>query len=326
MSTIPNVPTNFMVQSGNGTVLVSWDSVVGAVSYNVLRSVDGSVFTTLVNQTATAYEDTTAVAGTQYWYQVQPVSSDGGTNTSSSIVVTCVDSGKVSLGQVRLAAQQRADMVNSDFITTQEWNSYISHSYAELYDILAQVYGDEYFVAAPYELTLTGAAFYDLPKDFMKLLGVDLSISSAGTGWLTLKKFSFIARNRYIYGNTPVSFLGILNLKYRLVGDQIEFVPVPAANQKARIWYIPRPCVLMSDSDLLDGVSGWDEYVVVDAAIKAMQKEESDVSVLIAQKAALLARIQAAASNRDAGQSETVSDVRRLDGAYFSDDYSNGGW
>ena len=40
------------------------------------------------------------------------------------------------------------------------------------------------------------------------------------------------------------------------------------------------------------------EYVITDAAIKMMQKEESDTSVLQLQKAALIRRIEAAAENR----------------------------
>jgi hypothetical protein len=76
-----------------------------------------------------------------------------------------------------------------------------------------------------------------------------------------------------------------------------------------------------------DGVSGWLEYVITDAAIKAMQKEESDVSVLMAQKAALVARIIAAAENRDAGNPATVADVQFTSGAWpYNAGFGGGGW
>jgi hypothetical protein len=58
-----------------------------------------------------------------------------------------------------------------------------------------------------------------------------------------------------------------------------------------------------------DGLSGWLEYVIVDAAIKAMQKEESDVSVLMAQKKDLRVRLEQMAANRDVGTPGTVADV-----------------
>jgi hypothetical protein len=66
---------------------------------------------------------------------------------------------------------------------------------------------------------------------------------------------------------------------------------------------------LSADSDVLNDVNQYVEYVIVDAAIKMMQKEESDVSVLMLQKQALTKRIQEAAQNRDAGEPESVSDI-----------------
>lgn len=65
-----------------------------------------------------------------------------------------------------------------------------------------------------------------------------------------------------------------------------------------------------SDATTIDGVSGWEEYVVVDAALKAMGKEESDMSLLAQQKLMMVKRLQDMAANRDAGMPATVSDNR----------------
>lgn len=54
---------------------------------------------------------------------------------------------------------------------------------------------------------------------------------------------------------------------------------------------------------------GWEEYGVLDAAIKAVVKEESDPSALMAQKAQLMARIRGAAADRDSGEPARVVDV-----------------
>lgn len=61
--------------------------------------------------------------------------------------------------------------------------------------------------------------------------------------------------------------------------------------------------------DSLDGRNGWEEWVVVDAAIKLLSKEESDTSQLERESARLWARIMAALQNRDAGQGKRVTDV-----------------
>ena len=73
-------------------------------------------------------------------------------------------------------------------------------------------------------------------------------------------------------------------------------------------------------------MSGWEEYIVCDSAIKMTQKEESDCSILLAQKAALLARIEAAAENRDAGSPQTVADSKRANSVWGGGGYGGGGY
>jgi hypothetical protein len=60
----------------------------------------------------------------------------------------------------------------------------------------------------------------------------------------------------------------------------------------------------------IDGVSAWEEYIVVSVAIRLLQKEESDVKPLQLRKAELLDRIRAAAQSRDEGNAPTCTDVR----------------
>lgn len=234
-------------------------------------------------------------------------------------------------------AQQRADRVNSNFVTLTEWNSYINQSLFELYDLLITAYGEEYFAAPFLSFSTNGTdQFYALPNGsnyngapaFYKLLGVDLGLnnsSAPNNGWVTVKKFNLIDRNDFFYPNTNSSQYGVFNMRYRLYGDKIEFIPTPSASQNMRLIYIPRMTMLLQDTDTTtSGVSGWIEYVITDAAIKALQKEESDVSVLMAQKAALLKRIEAASMNRDAGQPDTISDTRNATGYWGGG--NSGGW
>ena len=91
-------------------------------------------------------------------------------------------------------------------------------------------------------------------------------------------------------------------------GDYLWLTPTPASGQHIQVWYVPRLSTLDSDAAVADGISGWTEYIICDAAIKCMQKEESDVSALMMQKQALVQRIESAAENRDAANPATVSD------------------
>lgn len=232
----------------------------------------------------------------------------------------------MTLAQLRTAARQRADQVNSQFVTDAELNSYINQSYFELYDLLIQKYGDNYYSADPIVFSTDGQTMqYPLPNgvltftngrtgatgyvapEFYKLLGVDLELANQTQSFVTIRPFNFSDRNRYAVPNFQ-SFYGVTNLRYRLNGDYLWLTPIPNAGQQIQVWYVPRLTQMTSDSDTCDGISGWTEYIICDAAIKCMQKEESDCSVLFAQKAALIQRIESAAENRDAANPATVSD------------------
>lgn len=235
---------------------------------------------------------------------------------------------QMTLAEIRTQARQRADMVASQFVTDAELNGWINSSLAELYDLLVQKYGDDYFVEVATITTAGNVDRYDLPADFYKLLGVDLYLTGAAPdqGAITLRPFTFAERNRYSTANSQ-TWLGLTNLRYRLSGSKLWLTPTPQSEQTLRLWYVPRVVPLVNDADVADGVSGWLEYVVVDVAIKAMQKEESDVSVLLAQKGALIQRIESAAENRDAGSPATVADTQMTTGAWpYNAGFGGGGW
>jgi hypothetical protein len=218
-----------------------------------------------------------------------------------------------------LAAQERADLVGSGFVSSAEWLRYLNASYKEMYGLVTQKFGNDYFAQTPntgYTFTTDGlVSRYALPSDFFKLLGVDLVLSGSGETaiYATLKPFNWAERNRYALPNV-VNWLGRTNLRYRLNGNEIWFQPLPVASQTIRLFYVPRPAELDGTGgagDVVDGVCGWEELVVTDLAIKGKQKAEEDVSVLMAQKQALVQRLESEAENRDAGSPATISDVSR---------------
>lgn len=328
----PFTPSNMYVQSANRQILISWDQALGATSYIVQRSQDNVTYTTLATVSgsplATQYLDASPTAAVQYWYQVASVNGAGTSSYTIPQSAVSVPTGENCLSQIRLQAQQRADRVNSNFVTKPEWNQYINKAMFELYDILVTVYEDLY-VATPVSFTADGTTFlwslpdgsntfYNgisgatfTPKPFYKLIGVDLALNNANNAYVTVNKFNFVDRNRFVYPNTASTIYGVFNLQYRLLGlNKIEFIPTPSAGQNLRLWYIPRLTELLQDTDTTDiGISGWIEYVIVRAAKYALDKEESDTTKLDAQILFLKTRIEETASNRDAGMPDTISDV-----------------
>lgn len=311
----PATPSNVYVQQGNGQVYLSWDISAGATTYPILRSIDNVTFVQIAAPAINNYLDTTVVIGTQYYYQLQASNGTASNATVSQSIIPTL-TGTESLGSLRQQAQQRADRVNSNFVTLPEWNDYINQSYFELYDLLKNVYED-WFFALPYQFVTDGtSSSYIMPANFYNLLGVDcgLGASPANNAWVTLHKFDFIERNKYVYPSINGTMLGVFNMRYRLMGNKLNFIPVPSGNQTIQVWYVPRMVRLLQDTDIADCISGWSEYIIVDAAIKALQKEESDTSILMAQKEALKRRIEETAINRDIGQPDTISNTRGYGG------------
>lgn len=315
-------PTGFVVTSQQAQISLSWNNTPNAIVYYVNRSVDNITFNNIGSSTTLSYQDTTAVVDTVYYYTLQAGNGTASSAPTASQSGIALNPGQTTLGNVRLQAQQRCDLVNSTFVTTQEWNTYIDQSYRELYDLLTQKFGDDYFVATPYTYTTSSQQLYPLPSDFYKLLGVEVALNASDpNSWVTLRKFEFVQRNLWNFPNV-YTFYGITNLRYRLNGNNLYIVPIPSSGQTIRIWYIPRPNQLINDTDTLDMVSGWEEYIIIDACIKAMIKEETDPSAYMAQKQAVISRIENAAENRDVGEPETVSDSKRRNLAWSDDD----GW
>jgi len=214
----------------------------------------------------------------------------------------------VTLLSLRTQSRQRADMENTTFVSDTELNGYINASASELYDLLIGVYED-YKITSQSVSIVANTDTYSLPNDFYKLRGVDLVLDSLGNA-VTLKPFNFQERNSYLF--TPTwNVVGLSYLRYHLQGDSIRFVPVPSSSQTLKLWYIPSITTLSADGDTLDGVNGFEEYVVIDAAIKMRIKEETDTSELERQKALMMNRINSMAVNRDAGSPERVSDMSK---------------
>jgi len=206
-----------------------------------------------------------------------------------------------TLAQLRTKVRERADMVNSTFCSDSEINGYINASYTWLYDILVKS-GLGYYAESTQSITASGAATVNLPADYYATLGVDYQ--AGADRWVELFELMPQERNRYGVGTAGDQALG-----YRITGTTITFYPTPASGQVYRHIYIPAPTNLSGDSDTVDGVSGWEELIVVDAAIKCLQKEESNTVPLERDRERLMARIEEMAENRALNTPRRVVDV-----------------
>ena len=69
-----NAPTMTLTSAASGQPVVSWTKVNGAAQYEIYRSTDGVKFSIIRRTAALAYTDTSAAAGTTYYYKVRAIS------------------------------------------------------------------------------------------------------------------------------------------------------------------------------------------------------------------------------------------------------------
>ena len=358
---VPYQPQGLNAEQADGNILLTWAGALGATGYQVQRSTDGVNFTNLATTTtATQYLDSLPGTGIMYYYRVYATNGGGNSPNSSVAQMVAAPPSEMSLYELRLRAQQTADRVNSQFVTTSEWNAFLRLAMYELYDTLIDADPELFIVGGPGNPNGTGAvtiqtngtiANYPLPDGvtnyiggtypnssgtpapaFYKMWGVDLNVNTSNVtpSRVTLLKFMFIDRNKYVYPNSTSTIYGVYNMRYRVVGTNssqqfLNIIPTPAGNQTLGIWYAPKLKSMLADTDLTTiGYSGWIRYAIVRAAKYALDKEEGNTDKLDGELAFLKDRITQASQNRDAGIPDTISDTRQ-DPIYGGNGFAGGG-
>jgi hypothetical protein len=340
--TAPYQPSNPVLQTGNGQNFLLWDLTAGATSYQIQRSTDGVNFSALSSSATNNYLDPNVTIGINYFYQVAAVNGSGTsayTPTYPVSITPCLP-GQINLAYLRYLATLRSDKLKSQYLTTDEWNSNINQSIYELYDILVTKFGDDYFFAPPLLINLSGQVSYPIPDGsnypvggvpapaLYKLNGIDANCSGAvpgpNAGWVPLARANWSDRDRFTtFPGQAGALNNIYQMSYRIMGNQLFIFPANT-NMLIQLWYVPIMKQLLQDTDMLPfSISGWSEYIILDAAMKAMIKEESleKWNALAQMKMQIMERIETTAANRDVGFPNCVSNVRAT-----SQDPGFGGW
>lgn len=219
----------------------------------------------------------------------------------------------ITLLELRNRGKDRANMENSQFVTDSMWDSYINYAISDLRDIMTSKAGEDYFATFTSPETLTAdQETVALPANFYKLLWVEVLVD--GTNYAPLKRFEI--------GERPVTAFNLIapwtELKYRLRADNLWLQPASATGGKTiRLCYVPVHTALSADGDTLNGYNGWDEYIVLQAARKALVKEEQDVSDIDRELIVFNQRLEAMTPNRDQAQPMRIYDNSRNRGSAY---------
>jgi len=208
-----------------------------------------------------------------------------------------------------------ADMTATAFVTDAEIVRYLDKSYRSLYMKIVKA-NKSFFVTSYTINVVSNQDTYALPADFFKAVGVDLLINDDNDNRITLSPFNFNQRNRN--KTRFYAFTSYRGFRYYFRGDDIVFTPIPDAANTVELWYIPDPTSITATNQTITvNPAVIEDYLILDAGIKCLQKEESDVTVLAMERDRLQEEILQATAERDDGLPELLTDTTFLDDQYM---------
>ena len=206
--------------------------------------------------------------------------------------------------ELRTLIRQRADMENSTFIGDTELNNYIQDSVRALHDKLIAACGQQFGWAVQTIATTAGDDEYSLANDFYRLLRVDIldgDYSYPLERWDPSEIVRDTAQRNWLSEARP-------RYRMRLPPGEIVFIPPPDGVYTIEVHYHIAAPTLDDDTDDTAGI--FDEWIILDGAIKCRTKEETDVGQLQSERAIFEQRIDAWARQFDHYKPAHIIDAR----------------
>lgn len=182
----------------------------------------------------------------------------------------------VTREELRDRVRQRSDTVSTNHVDDDELNDLINECITENWDLLVSCAPPDFYAGSTNLSITSGTTAYSLPSDFYRLRAVQV-VEAAD--------------------------------EYRPIGPvqdaEIQRYRAPNTSATVRLRYIPTAPLLTSDASTFDGVNGWGELVVMNAAIDVLNKRGQDPSALMAKRDRFVERIRLNVT-RDAGEPPRV--------------------
>jgi hypothetical protein len=242
----------------------------------------------------------------------------------------------VTLQTLENRVKQRANVEvasNSALYSATELLDNINEGLAALYSMIIGIQDQPYYLESATFSTSSGQDTYVIGPgggpngsgvnvtDFFKLAGIDVTVGQNIV--ITAKPFTWSERNRYKYlsgwiYSQPVFYrlVGKSNLPGQAANDSIKFIPAPSGGFSCTLWYYPTPPVLAQATDTFDGINGYEEFAVLQAARKLLVKQEQleHAAALTQMLAEERERISGELGSHDAENPPRVQDTMLNDG------------
>jgi hypothetical protein len=206
-------------------------------------------------------------------------------------------------------------MVGSLFVSSAEISRYLEASFQEIYSIASAEYEDLLVKTATISVT-AGQSIVTLPPQIDNITPYSADIKKLRGVRIKDDDFLSPLSLREIQNQTRANRRG-KPTNYWFYGDftnnsgafSIQLLPAADTSYQLVLYY--QPLITLEGTTGIPGGSSaplvaWDEYIVLSSAIKCKDKEESSVSVLIAEKQALLAAMRASWTPVDVSEAQRV--------------------
>lgn len=201
------------------------------------------------------------------------------------------------------------DTDNDAHITDAYLLTLIDRSYNKLYRLMATQYESFFDTEDTSKSLIVGQRDYALASDLLHLKGVDIVIGGERT---PMRTYSFGERNER--SNDPrVYRVGYdrqrTQYRYRTQANNLRIDPLPDSTEQLVMTYVPRPARITSSGQTFDVFAGFDDFIIYDAAMFVLQRQERDANAVMAARQEALQAVIAAASPRDVGDPTQVRDA-----------------
>lgn len=184
----------------------------------------------------------------------------------------------------------------------------VDRSYNKLYRQIATAYAGFFDIEDTSKSLIVGQRTYALPSDFMHLRGVDIVKDNDR---ISLTRIGFGDRNsltndpRYV----PLRLeRQRTNYAYMVQKNDLRIEPLPNTTEQLIITYVPRPARITATNTTFDVIAGFDDFIIYDASIMVLAKQERDASVYGQLRADALQMVVQACKPREVGDAIQVRD------------------
>lgn len=158
----------------------------------------------------------------------------------------------------------------------------------------------ERYEATPQTITADGSIGYALPADYFATLGVDYEFDT--DAYIELDRLMVPERNKY-----PGTGLAVA---YRIRGDEVALFPRPLSGTYKHLYVKTATLFVDNGSSSIDGVNGWEQWMVHDVAVRMLNKAQIDSTALVKERDRIQREMEIAAADREMGTPMRVVDTR----------------